>query len=210
MQRHSTIYRPQPFTPRLGRPIQLPPFNADERARSEESFPASLVLQIPPISNIVYDIRCPPSTLRSAPASPFNITRHSGLSAPFTPSRPASVRIISKEFPWTFDVHERTRGSGVTCQDIISALYGALQAPLAENEWGFCSDDLRQRIIRAWKRRESQVGRRSGAESSLKRVDLLGSRCKLRGFCRDEAFVARRLFPGTQPLPDTWIVRFMQ
>ncbi|KAJ7933824.1 hypothetical protein B0H13DRAFT_683682 [Mycena leptocephala] len=174
--------------------------------RNEGSLPASLFLYIPPIANLIYNVRCPPSTLRAAPYSLFHTTTYSDLALPFVPSRPASIRIISKELPWAFDVPEGTRGAGVTCQEILSTLYRALQAPLTDSEWGFCSDEMRQRMERAWRRRDSLDGRRV---TSLKRVDLLGSRCKLQGFCKDDDFVAQRLFPGTQPLPETWIVRFI-
>lgn len=94
----------------------------------------------------------------------------------------------------------------MTCREVVSELYGALQAPLADSEWGFSSDELRGRILKAWKRRAALDGQRI---TLLKRVDLLGGRFKLQGFCRDEDFVARRLFPGIRPVPDTWVVRFM-
>ncbi|KAJ7475406.1 hypothetical protein B0H11DRAFT_1727684, partial [Mycena galericulata] len=116
----------------------------------------------------------------------------------------ASIRIISKEFPWAFDVYEGTRGAGVTCRDVVSVLYDALQLPLTDTDWGFASDDLRQRIVRAWKRRGSLDG-----GLILKRVDLLGGRCRLQGFRKDEDFAGHRLFPGTQPVTDTWVACLM-
>ncbi|KAJ7665696.1 hypothetical protein B0H17DRAFT_951246, partial [Mycena rosella] len=94
----------------------------------------------------------------------------------------------------------------VTCREVLVALYDSLQTPLADHEWGFSSDDLRQRMVRAWKRRGALDG---GRVSLLKRVDLLGGRCKLQGFCRDTDFAAHRFLPGTRPVPDTWVVRFM-
>ncbi|KAJ7467155.1 hypothetical protein FB451DRAFT_1009354, partial [Mycena latifolia] len=153
---------------------------------------------------IVYDIRLPPSTLRSAPCAPFHITAHSDLDVPFDPSQPASIRIISKEFPWALDVHETARGAGVSCRAVLATLYDALQTPLTDHEWGFSSDDLRQRMVRAWTRR----GMLEGRNTPLKRVDLLGGRCKLQGFCIDKDFVTHRNLPGTRPVQDTWIVRF--
>ncbi|KAJ6538886.1 hypothetical protein DFH09DRAFT_930108 [Mycena vulgaris] len=173
---------------------------------TEEIVPAFFVLQVPPVSNIIYDIRLPPSTLRSAPYAPFYIAAYSGLDAPFAPSRPSSIRIMSKDFPWALDVDETTAGAGVTCREVLDALYDSLQTPLADHEWGFSSDDLRQRILRAWRRRGPL---HSGNMTLLKRVDLLGGRCKLQGFCRDEDFVVRRSFPGARSVTDTWIARFM-
>ncbi|KAJ7091978.1 hypothetical protein B0H15DRAFT_777959, partial [Mycena belliarum] len=157
---------------------------------------------------IVYDIRLPPSTFRCAPCAPFRITR-SDLDVPLDPSRPASIRLISRDFPWAFDVHETSRGAGVSCRAILASLYDALQAPLADHEWGFSSDDLRQRMVRAWERRGPLEGGTMARIPFLKRVDFLGTRCKLQGFCRDKEFVSRRVLPGTRPVPDTWIVRFM-
>ncbi|KAJ7760998.1 hypothetical protein B0H16DRAFT_1262199, partial [Mycena metata] len=71
----------------------------------------------------------------------------------------------------------------VNCQEVISSLHNALHVPLVDSEWGFSSDDLRQRMVEAWRLRDSLNG---GEITALKRVDLLGGWCKLQGFCRDE------------------------
>ncbi|KAJ7782376.1 hypothetical protein DFH07DRAFT_321836 [Mycena maculata] len=174
-----------PPAPRIRRPIpsRLPPFSTDERIGNGRVFPACFV---PPISNIIYDIRYPPPTLRSVPCSPFRITGYSDFESdePFTPSRPASIRIISKEFPWTFEIHESTRGAGVTRREIISGLCDVLQTPLTDTDWG--SDDMKERMVRVRKHRGFLDG-----GLTLKRVDLLGGRCKFQGFCKDEDFVAQ-------------------
>jgi hypothetical protein len=167
---------------------------------------APIALQVPLISNIIYDIRLPPSCLRSAPNAPLRIASSADLDIPFAPSRPASIRIISREFPWAIAVSEGTRGAGVSCWEVLVALYDSLQMPLADHEWGFSSDDLRQRMVRAWKLRESAG---SGQAALLKRVDLLGGRCMLQGFRRDGEFTAQRLYPGTRLVPDTWTVCFV-
>ncbi|KAJ7121353.1 hypothetical protein C8R43DRAFT_1076800 [Mycena crocata] len=199
----STHRRTPPPAPRMGRTVQLPASSAG--GITSESFPTSFVLRVPPISNIAYDIRCPPATLRSDQFSTFHITTYFDLDIPFDTSRPASIRIISNEFPWTFHVHEGMRGAGVTCREVVSSLYDALQAPLSDTDWGFSSNEQRGRMARAWKRRHSLDGGRS---TCLKRVDLLGGRCRLQGFYRDEDLVAQKSLPGMQPVSDTWIVCF--
>ncbi|KAJ7071932.1 hypothetical protein C8F01DRAFT_1243033 [Mycena amicta] len=209
-----------PNAPRIGRPIQLP--TTSSYFLSPPTGPSSriaLALHVPPVSHISYDVRYPPSTLRnSAPSSSSSVTvgfKFSDLNVPFCPSstgkRPIAIRVISRDFPWMVDV----RGTGViTCQEVLIALYECLQTPLTDTEWGFASDNLRARIVRAWKRRHAA----ELDNEPLRRVDLLGARCKLQGFCRDEEFARRRILPGRGNRVrdedaygvDVWIVKFIK
>ncbi|KAJ7646752.1 hypothetical protein FB45DRAFT_781085, partial [Roridomyces roridus] len=170
----------------------------------QRALPTYFLLQVPPISNITYDLRLPPSTLR-----PTLLQGYLNFDEPFSISslRPRSIHLISKDFPWTVVIHESTRGAGVTCRDAVCGLYDALQVPLTDVDWGYVSESerRRERVLRAWKRRERLLKGATG----LKRVDLLGRRCRLQGFRKDEDFVRRRVFPGTRRVVDTWVVCFV-
>ncbi|KAF7315880.1 hypothetical protein MIND_00104500 [Mycena indigotica] len=199
-----------PNAPRIGRPIRLP---TEELAISDP--PIALPLHVPPTSHISYDVRCPPSTIRVSPSTQNTRAgpayRFSDLNIPFCPSsrpikRPHSIRLISKDFPWAIEVCSI---GAITCQEILIALYDSLQTPLTDTDWGFASEELRGRIFRAWERRHTPTP----DGGPLRRVDVLGTRCRLQGFCRDEEFATKRSLPGQESrgeLVDTWIVKFMK
>ncbi|EGO00347.1 hypothetical protein SERLA73DRAFT_107415 [Serpula lacrymans var. lacrymans S7.3] len=154
---------------------------------------------------IVYDIREPPSTLRFPPLSAHQRHSYRHLAVPLTSSSPRHVRIISKEFPWSFelDYTRRVDHNCVTCLDVLSALYSALQAPLADHEWGVADESRRKSMQRARARRIE-----AGGSALLQRVDWLGSRAFFGGLRRDDKFAKQRLCPGTVQVTETWLVKF--
>ncbi|KAF7322050.1 hypothetical protein MKEN_00728000 [Mycena kentingensis (nom. inval.)] len=205
---------PPPSAPR-GRIISLPPASsvAEQRAVRFEAIPevvqapatVAAVLQVPPLSHIAYDVRCPPSTLRSSSDSEL---KFSHLDIPFCSSCPRTIRLVSRDFPWSIDVRASDPWAAVTCQDVLRTLYEFLQAPLTDSDWGFCSDKIRRRMLRAWKRRHARIL----DPGPLRRVDLLGGACKLQGFYRDEQFSRQRMFLRREERErvDVWVVKFME
>jgi len=159
-----------------------------------------------PTVPVVYDIRFPPSTLRFPRSSPYYRYSNSDLVVPLTPSRPRLVRIISKQFPWAFDVDYTERGESysVTCLDVLTALHDALQETLADHEWGLADRVRKERMLRARSRRMRAERRLT----LLKRVDWLGSHSLFKGLEKDEIFARGRMCPGTLEVSETWVVKF--
>ncbi|KAH7925652.1 hypothetical protein BV22DRAFT_1160389 [Leucogyrophana mollusca] len=186
-----------------------------------------------PHPSIVYDVRLPPTALHLHPPypSPSPSSLYTHLTAPLHPAHPRRIRLISRAFPWAFDLAYAHRG--ITCLDVLAALHSALQAPLADAEWGAADEERRAGLRRARERRVgmvvgvgvgtdvgvdvdvgkrlgmgARVGTGTGESRGLLRVDWLGRRTVFAGLVRDEEFARRRLYPGSECPPETWVVEF--
>ncbi|KAF9236356.1 hypothetical protein BU15DRAFT_50167, partial [Melanogaster broomeanus] len=174
-------------------------------------------LLAPPCRQLVYDLRLLPATASFTSASQYRHCGYQPLSAPMHAGKPRCVRLISPDFPWSFDLDFSSQGlanSGqsrinaairrgedadphtITCLDILASLHMALQQPLTDVEWGSADDRGRARILRALRNHD------------VLRVDWLGSKVLFGGLVRDDEFARSRLFPGTEEPTNTWVVKF--
>ncbi|KAJ6562017.1 hypothetical protein B0H19DRAFT_944162 [Mycena capillaripes] len=117
-----------------------------------------------------------------------------------TASSATHLRLVSKSFPWSIDI---VSNSPITCEDVLDALYHALQQHIADSEWGVVIGDkkLRETIEQSAKTRT-----KSDRDKRLKRVDWLGGSTIFRGLDKIEEFQEMRLLPGTEPCIETWVV----
>lgn len=108
------------------------------------------------------------------------------------------VRLISKMFPWSIDIHSPVQ---VTLADVWHALYAALQEYIVDSEWALISDNKskRESIEKAAAKRPE--------DRKLKRIDWLGEHTLFKGLERDESFEKTRIMPGTAPCVETWLVK---
>ncbi|KAG2139245.1 hypothetical protein DEU56DRAFT_324348 [Suillus clintonianus] len=221
----------------------LSTFLDDQAGRTEDSMPLinkDTQIAYPlaaPCLALVYDLRYSYTSLQFR-----RFPRNAGLGyghlrfIPLTPARPKQIRLISKDFPWAFDIEPSPKEEYITCLTVITALYNALQLPLEDTEWGAAGEDKRARIIEARNRRltiamvaASRESLNSGASPTAKprvrsapdlgvelaiqgseiiRVDWLGPRVAFAGLEKDEEFARRRLIPGASEPPETWVVSF--
>jgi hypothetical protein len=121
---------------------------------------------------------------------------------PATPTNSTTIRIISKEFPWSFDIKSGS-GGPVTVKELLEGIYIGLQGRLTDTEW-VGADEVKKRAIE----KANMVRRDRPTVSRLKRVDWLGARIYFGGLVHDAAYVQRCLAPGRDGCPETWIVRF--
>jgi hypothetical protein len=126
-------------------------------------------------------------------------TFHTNRQAAATMNSTTQIRLFSKSFPWSIDIKSTTP---ITCEDVWEAIYTALQAPLADSEWGMIIGDKDRKVII-----ETAMGKREGPEMHMKRVDWLGDNTMFKGLEQDEDFQKARLFPGTVSCSDTYIVK---
>ncbi|OJA09259.1 hypothetical protein AZE42_02018 [Rhizopogon vesiculosus] len=186
-------------------------------------------LLAPPPLPLVYDLRYPPISLSFPSSSPYADCGSDVLRVPLTPSPPRRIRLISLDFPWAFDIDD-VRGpgeAGVTCLEVLSALYAALQRPLTDTEWGSAGEDKHASLLKARDRRLAIIpvdNSRTRTRSTMRfadanqgptlrdpvvlRVDWLGSRVAFGGLVKDDEFARRRLIPGAKEPPETWVVKF--
>ncbi|KAG1736019.1 hypothetical protein EDB19DRAFT_1723189 [Suillus lakei] len=186
---------------------------------------------------LLYDLRFPPTSLGFPLSSPYAGCGYELLLVPLTPERPRQIRLISPDFPWTFDIgpDPSAEEDCVTCLNVLATLHAALQRPLTDTEWATAGDDKRASLLRACDRRlgiqpvlqgspdstartRPTVRSAPGADAPnhrpvqqgqlLLRVDWLGSRVAIVGLMKDEAFARSRLIPGGGESPETWVVRF--
>lgn len=147
------------------------------------------------------DVRFQPSTDAALPNATYYAYRHAHATA----TQASHVRLISKDFPWAIDI--KTSGHPVTCDDVWSALYAALQQPLADSEWGILSHDLSKakKVQKAAKQRQSEVDK----DKVLKRVDWVADSFILRGLEKDDDFAKRRLAYVDSDCEETWVVEMV-
>lgn len=117
----------------------------------------------------------------------------------------------------------------MTCLEVLSALYAALQRPLTDTEWGSAGDDKHTTLIKARDRRLAIIsGENPRARTRptvhfadefqgparrdpvILRVDWLGSRIAFGGLVKDEEFARKRLIPGAKEPPETWVVNLQR
>ncbi|KAG2148726.1 uncharacterized protein EDB93DRAFT_1144487 [Suillus bovinus] len=214
----------------------------DPSRRTKDSIPlidkdtqiASLLAA--PRMQLVYDLRYPPSSLYLPPSSPYARWGFEFLRVPLTPLRPKQIQLISRDFPWAFNIYPEPSAAeqGVTCLDVLTALHAELQRPLSDTEWGAATEDKHLSLVGARDRRLNMKPALRGSpgtgacttarhrmpfssdagvkpaqrEPLILRIDWLGSRVAFGGLVKDEAFARRRLIPGARESPETWVVRF--
>ncbi|KZT43596.1 hypothetical protein SISSUDRAFT_1116289 [Sistotremastrum suecicum HHB10207 ss-3] len=150
-------------------------------------------------STLLVDMRTPVhDQLRSS----ANAMHFEHYAMPATQSGATTVRIVSKEFPWSFDIKSGS-GGPVTVSDLLQGIYIGLQGRLTDTEWAG-ADEVRKRAIE----RANASRRGMPVVDRAKRVDWLGHRIFFAGLVHDEAFASRSLAPGRHPVPETWVVRF--
>ncbi|KAF6763290.1 hypothetical protein DFP72DRAFT_875270 [Ephemerocybe angulata] len=115
------------------------------------------------------------------------------------------LRLISKAFPWAIDIHSAANVN-ITCEAIWDALWGGLQEPIVDSEWGFLIKDKKHReaVEAAVKKRlESEPT----GDKRPKRIDYLGDVTLFKGLERDEEYEKLRHLPHSAVVPDTWLVK---
>ncbi|KAH7889102.1 hypothetical protein F5I97DRAFT_1775033, partial [Phlebopus sp. FC_14] len=181
----------------------------------------------PPSLPLIYDLRLPPSTLTFPPTSPFSEYEYHQLMAPMHSGTPRRLRLISEDFPWSFDLDPDIDGrlagdpTIITCLDILLSLYAALQKPLGDVEWGSADDRRRASILRARERRLRVAPTTTiyptnilssaptvARSNRILRVDWLGSKIAFGGLVKDDEFARRRRLPSSEAAPETWVVKF--
>jgi len=145
-----------------------------------------------------FDVRRNPHT--EILTSAFYTARNQAAKAAPT----AAFRMVSRSFPWTVDVS--TGGANVTCGMVWEALWRALQEPLVDSEWGMIVLDkaAKARVDAAVKKR---LAADPNADARPKRIDFLGDAVLFKGLDRDPDFEKQRLLPGSQAVPETWVVK---
>lgn len=115
------------------------------------------------------------------------------------------MRLLSKAFPWTIDIDSL---SPITVEDVWEAMFGALQQPIMESEWGF--------VVRDGKKREeieAAVKKRVTADPTSDkrplRIDYLGETTLFRGLEKDDDFAKAMLLPPHKLWSETWIVKLI-
>ncbi|KAF9526912.1 hypothetical protein CPB83DRAFT_857195 [Crepidotus variabilis] len=115
------------------------------------------------------------------------------------------MRLISKSFPWTIDIESL---SPVTVEDVWEAMYGALQQPIMESEWGFIVRDGKKR-----KEIEGTMKKRLTADPNTDkralRIDYLGETTLFRGMEKDDEFAKAALLPGAKSWLETWVIKLI-
>ena len=116
------------------------------------------------------------------------------------------MRLISKSFPWTIDIDS---ASPITVEDVWEAMFGALQQPIVESEWGFIArDGKKAEEIEASMKKRLKADPNHSDKRAL-RIDYLGDATLFRGLAKDDDFAKTMLLPHAQPWAETWIVKLI-
>lgn len=135
----------------------------------------------------------------------------SAFTADQTGARPAHVRLLCKHpaAPWSIDIKAVPYGArevGVTCEDIWGGIYAALQAKIADSEWGFIVKD-KALVETVNKSIQKRVRADPGASRHPLRIDCLGDAVLFRGMEKDEEYAKLRLMPTAEKVKETWVIR---
>jgi hypothetical protein len=142
-------------------------------------------------THLLYDVRHPPSdALSSSPYSaPKELTPFETYS-PVAGSSTTMLYLVSRYFPWVITVQNPR---GVTCGDLTSAVYYALNQPVTHDELTAFSEKDRQKVFESFYSNRSSDFGGLGPRASLERVDCLGAKTILCGLTEDPTLAASRM-----------------
>lgn len=180
-------------------------------------------------SRVRYDLRVPPVegieqgsfshgqvhfALSRVRPYPTTTSHHSLINICVQPV--ATIRLISKEFPWQMDV-QRGANTSITCENIWHGLHLMLQEPLADSEWAmlclpaFGGAKKREATERAAERRREKARSRgdykAAKDKALRRIDFLGVDTMFRGLEKDDDYAKKRAFPTQDECEEVWVMK---
>jgi hypothetical protein len=138
------------------------------------------------------------------------------LEAPITSPPVASIKIISKVFPWEIDVDSEDASVAVTVGDLLAAVHDALQKHITNSEWWIVTDANRERVSTQYvkncdqssagsSRHKQVVEKPRKKEEGLRRIDWLLDNFVMHGLERDDAYAALR-FRDREIRDRTWVL----
>ncbi|KAF5357299.1 hypothetical protein D9758_005876 [Tetrapyrgos nigripes] len=193
---HPHVYYPPGYNPAASPAPPNPAVIAGAQPNRSKRYPTINPCLAADSSMIHPDLRKKPRS--DITASTYHAYRHTqAMAYPVT-----NMRLICKSFPWTIDIV--TTQSPITVEAVWEAMYAGLQEHLHDSEWGFACQDkkLRETIEKAAENR-----RKGDGDKVLKRIDWLGEATVFKGLEKSEEFEKVRLFPGSPPVAETWIIK---
>ena len=110
---------------------------------------------------------------------------------PATWPRVKSLRLISKDFPWLIDVQARDPNCGVSCGDILDAIFQFLHQRISRAEYAAASTELQREISATYHHnRSTHPGVPGGTlRAGVHRFDFLGTATNFGGIVKNEDLV---------------------
>jgi hypothetical protein len=179
---------PSPFTPEALEMPKTPPPSPNDASRSHSPSGAltlhrlfSTSASVNNLPRIWWDIRDRPSRAIQMDANSATTTITSeDLYSPAIIPRTNLLRLVSEPFPWV--ITARNPG-GVTCFDVINAIYDALDLQPAPSDWSDLSAAERTGITANFNTNCAHADR--STNGGLKRVDWIGPHTIFRGLEED-------------------------
>ncbi|KII89362.1 hypothetical protein PLICRDRAFT_175555 [Plicaturopsis crispa FD-325 SS-3] len=151
-----------------------------------------------------------PSTYARCSHAVSETTWSEYLHSPATSPRLRKIYILSKSFPWLIFANPEDANVGVTCGDIIDAIYSYLLLVVRQNEIRYLASselDASKAAYVHHRTRKDAHGEPAASlmrlSAAMRRIDWLASKSFFRGLDRDDAYVAHRF--GTD-LPAAFIL----
>lgn len=137
---------------------------------------------------------------------PAHVSWSNGRNAPATFPRVSSMRIISEVYPWMIEVRAQTEGTGVTCGEVIEAIYHDMQRLTQKEDYDRLSAPQKRSLADAYRHNRSRTNGVPGGTlgEGMKRLDFLRDKVTFGGIENNEAVVER--ICGA-PLPCTFVLR---
>ncbi|KAL0947824.1 hypothetical protein HGRIS_013892 [Hohenbuehelia grisea] len=188
--------------------VRTGPINA--RVPPSEQYPSLNPLLAADVTMKRLDMRKPPVT-QPLESRYIHLKEAPALDAAQCAS-PNTMRLVFRDLPWAVLVRA-SPGKRLTCRMVWDQLYLSLQKPVKDSEWGalHCLDEGAQcdnaRRAAAERGSKSAMLSKKYRQEPIRRVDFLGPICYFAGLERDDEFVKIRTLPGSEPAPDTWVVK---
>ncbi|KAI9462542.1 hypothetical protein F5148DRAFT_1150473 [Russula earlei] len=117
-----------------------------------------------------------------------------GRQEPATFPRVTEVRLVSRVFPWTVNVHATNRAVGITCGDLVEQLSDHLQRRLRKEDYESASGARRRAIRDAYHHNRSRSAGVPGGQlgDGLKALDWLGTQTMFGGVRQNEQLLLER------------------
>ncbi|KAF8328613.1 uncharacterized protein EI90DRAFT_3126070 [Cantharellus anzutake] len=122
----------------------------------------------------------------------------------------ASMKIISKKFPWEIDVEYPKSSAAVTIGDVLQAVHEALHVSATQLEWQDLTEDFRRRVGEQARQNcdatlKLNLRKARFTDEGVKRVDWLVDRHIMKGLKKDERFI-RECVKDPSMRERTWVL----